>query len=81
MQKNTPTILVVDDTKTNIDILLELLSDDYDVMVALDGQSALDIVKEDEIDLILLDIIMPEMDGYKVCQILKENKNTEEIYP
>lgn len=73
------TILVVDDTETNIDILLELLSDRYDIVVALDGESALDIVQEENIDLILLDIMMPDMDGYEVCKRLKANENTKEI--
>ncbi len=73
MREEKATILVVDDTETNIDILLGLL-DDYDVIVATDGQSALDIVKEDDIDLILLDIMMPGMDGYEVCAQIKNGK-------
>ena len=76
---NKPTILIVDDTETNIDILVELLNDDYDVMVALNGQSALDIVNEDKVNLILLDIMMPDMDGYEVCDILQKNKKTKKI--
>ena len=76
MNKN---ILIVDDTETNIDILLELLSDKYEVSVALDGQSALEIVADENIDLILLDIMMPNIDGFKVCQQLKENKLTKNI--
>ena len=74
-----PTILVVDDTETNIDILVELLSDSYDVMVALDGQSALDIIAEDNVNLVLLDIMMPGMDGYEVCDILKRNEKVKNI--
>lgn len=76
MNKN---ILVVDDTESNIDILLELLSDKYDVMVALDGESALEIANEENLDLILLDIMMPIMDGYEVCQKLKSNESTKNI--
>jgi diguanylate cyclase (GGDEF)-like protein len=72
-------ILVVDDSETNIDILVELLSDTYEVLVALDGESALEIVEEDKIDLILLDIMMPEMDGYEVCSRLKSKEETENI--
>jgi len=79
MIENRQTILLVDDTETNIDILLELLGDEYDVMVALSGQGALEIVKDDKIDLILLDIMMPEMDGYEVCQILKNDNSTKDI--
>jgi len=73
------TILVVDDTEINIDIMLELLSDDYDILVALDGEGALEIVKEDKVDLILLDIMMPEMNGYEVCTLLKNNLKTKDI--
>lgn len=73
------TVLVVDDTPTNIDILLELFGDQYDVLVALDGQSALEIAAQEKIDLILLDIMMPKMDGYEVCRILKSQTQTEDI--
>ncbi len=80
MKADKLTILVVDDTETNIDILLELLCD-YDVAVATDGQSAIDIVKEDDIDLILLDIMMPDMDGYDVCKSIKTtHKNIPIIF-
>ncbi len=77
--QNLPTILVVDDTESNIDILVELLGDDYEVMVSLDGEGALEIAQEDDIDLILLDIMMPEMDGYEVCNRLKEKEKTKHI--
>jgi len=73
------TILVVDDVETNIDILLELLGDKYDVLVALDGKSALNLVEEEHIDLILLDIMMNEMDGFEVIQKLKINPKTKNI--
>ncbi|MBT4289154.1 MAG: two-component system response regulator [Deltaproteobacteria bacterium] len=72
-------ILVVDDTEANIDILVDALSPDYEVSVAMDGQSALDDVKENIPDLILLDIMMPGMDGYEVCRQLKENPETHHI--
>ena len=73
------TILIVDDTETNIDILLEILDDEYDILVSLDGESALEIVQEEKIDLILLDIMMPEMDGYEVCSVLKSLESTVDI--
>jgi len=73
------TILIVDDTETNIDILLEILDDEYDILVSLDGRSALEIVQEENIDLILLDIMMPEMDGYEVCTVLKSIESTQDI--
>ena len=72
-------ILVVDDTEMNIDILVDALDEDYDVCVAMDGQSALTAVSDDLPDLILLDIMMPGIDGYEVCKRLKKNARTEEI--
>ena len=72
------TILIVDDTVTNLDILIELLNE-YDVIDAINGQDALDIAKEEKIDLILLDIMMPDMDGYEVCKYLKLDPNTKNI--
>lgn len=64
-------ILVVDDTEANVDILVDALGDLYEVMVAMDGESALEAVEEEAPDLILLDIMMPGMDGYQVCQRLQ----------
>ncbi len=72
------TILVVDDTKENVHILLSLL-EEYDVVVALSGKKALKMVEKNDIDIILLDIMMPEMDGYEVCAILKSQPHTKEI--
>ncbi len=73
------TVLIVDDTETNIDILLGLLENHYDVVVAMDGESALEIVQEEAVDLILLDIMMPGMDGYEVCERLKAEEKTANI--
>lgn len=72
-------ILVVDDVESNIDILVGILGDDYDVSVAMDGESALEAVDDDPPDLILLDIMMPGMDGYEVCRRLKANPETQKI--
>ncbi len=74
----TRTILAVDDTVTNLDILVDLLHD-YDVIEATSGDEALVIVDEEEIDLILLDIMMPGMDGYTVCRKLKESEKNQDI--
>ncbi len=76
--ENKQTILIVDDTKDNIDILINLLNN-YDVIPALDGNTALEIIEEENIDLILLDIMMPIMDGFEVCKILKKNPKTVNI--
>ncbi|MCD6258591.1 MAG: hybrid sensor histidine kinase/response regulator [Helicobacteraceae bacterium] len=77
MKKNS-TLLLVDDLAQNIDILLELLCE-YDLIPALDGQSALDIATSEDIDLILLDIMMPLMDGFEVCKRLKQDPRTADI--
>ena len=58
-----PTRLVVDDTKGNIDMLVEMLSDEYEVSVAMDGASAIEMVAATTPDLILLDVMTPGMDG------------------
>ncbi|MBF0446399.1 MAG: response regulator [Magnetococcales bacterium] len=72
-------ILIVDDQKINIDILKNILSD-FDRRIALNGAQALKIAMSDlPPDLILLDIMMPDMDGYEVCRRLKENKKTRNI--
>lgn len=72
-------ILVVDDTEANIDILLATLGPEYEVSVAMDGNTALQSAVELMPDLILLDIMMPEMDGYEVCRRLKADKATRDI--
>ncbi len=73
-------ILVVDDVETNVDILVEALGDDYRVSVAMDGESALEIIEEDPPDIVLMDIMMPGIDGYQVCERLK-SKNRDPGYP
>ena len=72
-------ILIVDDTESEIDLLLETLGTDYEVSVAIDGGSALETCTQEAPDLILLDIMMPGMDGYEVCRRLKEDKNSQNI--
>lgn len=73
------TILIVDDTPENIDILVDLL-EDFEKQIAINGADALETAWEgDPPDLILLDIMMPEMDGYEVCRRLRENDSTKEV--
>lgn len=71
-------ILIVDDTKENIDVLGEVLSQ-YKRNVALNGEKAIKIAKEKRPDIILLDIMMPDMDGFEVCRILKADNDTKDI--
>jgi putative two-component system response regulator len=73
------TILAVDDAESNIDILVDALGSEYEIVVALDGESALDIVAEDKPDLILLDIMMPGIDGFEVLERLKASPATVDI--
>lgn len=61
-------VLIVDDTEDNLDILVETLGNDYEVSVAMDGENALESIKMEVPDIILLDIMMPGMDGYEVCR-------------
>lgn len=70
------TVLVVDDAPENIDILNNALSEEFDLIVATSGEKGLAIVEAKPPDLILLDIMMPGMDGYEVCQRLKQNPAT-----
>ena len=73
-------ILVVDDEPLNINILLELLKGEYKMMAAKNGLQALKAARSsNKPDLILLDIMMPEMDGYEVCKTLKEDEATKDI--
>ncbi|NLO21265.1 MAG: two-component system response regulator [Syntrophomonadaceae bacterium] len=73
-------VMIVDDTPENISILTGILKDHYDVSVAINGQRALNIAAMDPpLDLILLDIMMPEMDGYEVFAKLKANPKTTNI--
>jgi len=74
------TILIVDDTPDNITLLSSLLKDDYKTKIATNGERALKIAfSESPPDIILLDIMMPEMDGYEVCERLKADVQTKDI--
>ncbi|MBD1909378.1 response regulator [Leptolyngbya sp. FACHB-8] len=73
------TILIVDDTPTNLNVLFDFLRNSgFKVLVAQSGKSALQKVEYAKPDLILLDILMPEMDGFETCQILKSRPSTQE---
>jgi len=72
-------VLIVDDNPTNIDILVSTLRDLYRLGVAKNGIKAIDYAQKNQPDLILLDIMMPEMDGYEVCRKLKSMDDTKSI--
>ena len=73
-------VLIVDDSRINIDVLNGILQKHYDVKFALDGEKALEIAsKEPHPDIILLDVMMPGMNGYEVCVKLKQKSNTSQI--
>jgi len=72
------TILVVDDETVLVEtIAYNLEQAGYQVMTAIDGASALDIARNERLDLIMLDVMLPEMDGFEVCRLLRREKNTE----
>src|SRR5512133_6215 len=76
----TPNILIVDDVPANLKILGDILKlDGYKVRPVPSGKLALQVVEKEKPDLILLDIMMPEMDGFEVCRRLKENEGFNDI--
>jgi putative two-component system response regulator len=79
-EKKKTTVLIVDDTPDNIVFLSSLLRDSYRVLAATSGPKVLEIIESGIIpDIILLDIVMPDMDGYEVCRLLKENPKSSEV--
>lgn len=80
MNDDQATVLVVDDTPENIDLLVAILKDDYKVKAARNGEQGLKIARlPNSPDLILLDIMMPGIDGFEVCKRLKEDPTTCDI--
>lgn len=73
------TVMIVDDTPANIEILSESLGDEYELFFATSGLDALELIRADKPDLILLDIMMPGMDGFELCGILKSDPSTRDI--
>src|SRR4029453_6188093 len=71
-------VLIVDDVKANVDMLVEALRGDYKLSVALGGEAALRAVEKSPPDLLLLDIMMPDVDGYEVCRRLPADPATPE---
>jgi CheY-like chemotaxis protein len=77
--KTRPSILIVDDEPINIDLLVDSFECDYEVLAATDGKTALETAQRERPDLILLDVLMPGIDGYEVCRRLKGNRETQNI--
>ena len=77
--KSRHTVLIVDDETINIKILSDLLKDDMQVLFATNGEDGISTAHKSHPDLILLDIMMPGMDGYEVCRRLKTNPKTKSI--
>ncbi len=79
MNPSRPLVLIVDDNPTNIDLLVNTLKTEYRLGVAKNGLKALEYAADHKPDLVLLDIMMPEMNGYEVCTRLKANPETASI--
>lgn len=72
-------VLIVDDVKANVDVLVQALRDDHKLSVALDGETALRSVEKTPPDLVLTDIMMPGIDGYELCRRLRASPATQDI--
>lgn len=72
-------ILIVDDESFYTEVLDNLLRDHYEILIASNGKDALNIANSTELDLILLDIMMEDMDGFEVCRLLKKEEATRQI--
>ena len=78
-EETLPSILLVDDTPTNLEVLVDYFADSgFDVSVATNGEKALKQIEANPPDLILLDVMMPGIDGFETCRRIKAN---EKIHP
>jgi putative two-component system response regulator len=78
-QEKSRIILIVDDTPENVELLEDILAPEYTIMTASSGSEALEISRSTQPDLILLDIMIPGMDGYEVCKAFKADVATQRI--
>ena len=78
LSKNNHKILLVDDDSKNLQVAMSILKN-YNVVFAKSGDKALELIKKNSFDLILLDIVMPQLDGYEICKILKADEKTNHI--
>ncbi|MEQ9330146.1 PleD family two-component system response regulator [Thalassobaculum sp.] len=74
-----PKILIVDDDPANIDLLAAILEEDGEILFATSGNAALAMAESERPDIVLLDVVMPDLDGYEVCRRLKDNPATAQI--
>ena len=74
---STDKILIVDDNHDNIEFLEAILEDDYNYKVAFSGKEALRVASQYRPDIILLDIMMPDLDGYQVCRQIRQDSTLE----
>jgi len=72
-------ILVVDDAEFNRDLIIQLLSDDYEILEAVDGAEGIKMAEQEKPDLILMDLGMPVMDGWEATRIIKANNELKHI--
>ncbi len=72
--QNVPKILIVDDDRTNVKFIKEILEDEFQLQYVKTGEEAISIIHEFYADIILLDIMLPGIDGYEVCQVIKDNE-------
>ena len=80
MSDKKPRILVVDDERITTELAKKFLErHGFDVVCAFDGQAGLDLAHSENPDLILLDVMLPKMDGFEVCRILKEENEFKEV--
>ena len=73
------TILIVDDMQVDLALLSAILQDEYNIKTTKSAKEGMEILSDGGIDLILLDVVMPEMDGYEMCSLLKKDEKTKNI--
>jgi len=72
-------ILIVEDVKLNVDLLTQLLEDEYELITASDGEEGVTMAAQEQPDLILMDVRMPRMTGYEACKVMKANPDLKDI--
>lgn len=79
MENRKQIVLIVDDMAANIEVLDGVLGEEYEILFATNGKDAVEIAADNQPDIILLDVVMADMDGYEVCARLKANHKTQDI--